>query len=155
MKTDNEILKLVLDKIEHEDKFTSKIVYSIYAQYSLKESHCLLNAQHVNIGLPQIFRNTKCTTVNCLGRRTLKKNIDPSSDPNDIYNATSIKKFDNRTNLSFSNKNVLLHYIPLQVDKELTMRQFYDMFDSSFEKDGTLKDVFLGPPMTTNIKQSE
>ena len=63
MKTDNEIMKLVLDKIEHENIFSSKIVYSMYAQHAIQFCICLLNVQHVNIGLPQIFRNTKCKAI--------------------------------------------------------------------------------------------
>ena len=140
LKTDNDIMKLVVERLKQEDTFTKKHIYSMYAQSAIQNCVCLYNAQHVNIGLPQILRNTKCKTVNCLGRKTIKKNSNgqPSGGTEQLFNVNAIQKFDNRKNYTEKSLKSLSrdgHDVRVLND-ELSLRTFYDKFSVTLEKDG-------------------
>ena len=138
LKPDKSIMKLVLERMEYEDTFTKRHVLSMYSQEAVQHCVCLYNAQHVNIQLPQILRNTKCTSLNCLGRKTILKDSKNDSDANDkLYNATVIQKFDKRKDISEkSRKHLSRDGSDVTIlNGNLSLRTFYDKYMSTLEKD--------------------
>lgn len=144
-KPDNKILAEVIERYTYRNPddqnaqnaendpniLKPKMIRAMYNQVAVQHHVCLFQAQHVNINLPQILKNYHVENVNCLGRRTLKKNANDSNSSdsnNELYNTTKIKEFDERKNITDKSQTKLGRENVAIINAPLSLRTKHDLF---------------------------
>ena len=127
LRTDREIFSKISQTMEHV--LTESGIYQCYAQAATQGCVPLFTAQHVNLGIPQVMRNTNCSRINVLGRKTLRKFQQPQNSNDSYLNENHIDKFEARFTLSdritVSNDEVC---------QPMSMHTFFDKYKVSFDK---------------------
>ena len=133
IRTDVEIFSKVSLGMEHG--LTKSGVYQCYAQAAVQGCVSLFTAQHVNLNIPQLMRNTNCFGINVIGRKTLKKVENPQNiNIEDSYlNKNYIDKFEAR--IDISPKSTVSQE---EVSKSMSLHTFFDKYKLSFDKDKKL-----------------
>lgn len=126
IQTSKEIFTNVAKKMDHV--LTEGGIFQVYIRAAIQGTIPLLTAQHVNLHLPQVLRNTMCTRINVLGRKTLKR-IESADDDQSFLNENRIDQFEARFNMSpRSTAN------SEEVQQDMSMHQFFDKYTVSFDK---------------------
>ena len=127
LRSDREIFSKISQTMEHV--LTESGVYQCYAQAATQGCIALFTAQHVNLGIPQVMRNTNCSQINVLGRKTLRKFRGPQNSNDSYLNENNIDKFEARFTLSerssVSNE---------EVTQPMSMHTFFDKYKVSYDK---------------------
>ena len=125
-KTNKEIYMNVSKKMEHA--ITESGVYQCYTQAAIQGSTSLLSAQHINLNLPLVQRDTQCKSINVTGRKSLKVMKDAESD--DYLNESRIDEFEARLN----NLSPYTSVDQIELQGEMSMREFFDKYSVSWDK---------------------
>ena len=125
-KTHKEIFMNVAKKTEHP--ITEKGVYQCYTQAAIQGSTSLLAAQHINLNLPLVQRNTQCKSINVTGRKSLKVSKNPDCD--DYLNESRIDEFEARLGNLSPRTSVDI----MELQGEMSMREFFDKYIVSWDK---------------------
>ena len=127
LRTDREIFSKISQTMEHV--LTKSGIYQCYAQAATQGCVPLFTAQHVNLGIPQVLRNTNCSRINVLGRKTLRKVKQPQNDNDSYLNENHIDKFEAR--FALSERSTVSNE---EVSQPMSMHTFFDKYKVSFDK---------------------
>ena len=114
-------------KLDHS--LTARGVYQCYTQSAIQGCISLLAAQHVNLNLPLVFRNTECHSINVLGRKTFKKNCEENDG--DYLNQNRIDEFESRHDNLSPRTSVNVK----ELQRELSLHEFFDKYSVSWDKE--------------------
>ena len=153
IETPKEIFNSVIRKMDNNN-LTTEGVFQVYMKAANQGTTPLLTAQHINLHLPQVLRNTFCTRINALGRRTIKKKDRNAADDDESFlNENRIDVFEER--LDVDNLSPRYNQIPIDIlQQPMSMHQFYDMYTTSYDKNKKLI-VKKRNRTTINKKRSE
>ena len=133
IKSDVEIFSKVNQTMEYG--LTKSGVYQCYAQAAIQGCIPLFTAQHVNLDLPLLLRNTNCSRINVVGRKTLKRIDNPKNiNIEDSYlNENHIDKFEARFDIS--PKSTISQ---AEVSESMSLHTFFDKYTSTYDKNKKL-----------------
>ena len=123
-KTNIELLQLAMETLGDDEFIDNGTLRRAYCKVGTEQTVSLLNACHVNLGLPLVFRDTRCTDVNVKGISTLTRNYNPGEHGQYGYCSSKVRAFDNRFNVDAKtvlNRNTFT--------KDMSMNEFFELYN--------------------------